>query len=126
MIFRGDILNKVIEINRKSSFTLHEVRTILPLFYTLTEQAQKEVRGLSNRIHAYSDETHPAVAPIEEKINEIVERWQDKISKLGGKPKGLWLVDFDNGDGYYCWRYPETEIKYWHGYQDGFSGRIMI
>ena len=119
-------MESVVAINRKKSFTLNEARTILPLFYYLTDDTQRVVKSLSNRIQAYSDEKHPDVAAIENQINDVVEKWQNKIIKLGGKPKGLWLVDFDNGDGYYCWKFPETEIKFWHGYQDGFSGRIML
>ena len=40
--------------------------------------------------------------------------------------KGLWLVDFDNGNGYYCWRWPEPELAYFHGYDEGFDGRVRI
>ena len=40
--------------------------------------------------------------------------------------KGLWLVDWDCGDGYYCWRYPEASIAHFHGYDDGFNGRMPI
>jgi hypothetical protein len=35
-------------------------------------------------------------------------------------------VDFDNGDGYYCWCYPEHSITHYHGYSDGFAGRMKI
>ena len=44
----------------------------------------------------------------------------------GLEAKGLWLVDFDNGEGYYCWSYPESSITHYHGYDDGFAGRISI
>ena len=39
---------------------------------------------------------------------------------------GLGLIDFDNGSGYYCWRWPETDLAYFHGYEEGFGGRIRI
>lgn len=119
-------MDSVIEINRKKNFCLEEVRSLLPVFYYVTSEPSRQVKVLSNRVQAFSDKGHPAVGEIEAEISTIVDGWQTKIAKLGGKPKGLWLVDFDNGDGYFCWKYPETEIKYWHGYQDGFSGRIMI
>jgi hypothetical protein len=35
-------------------------------------------------------------------------------------------VDFDNGVGYYCWCYPEPGITHYHGYSDGFAGRVTI
>lgn len=125
-IFEGDSLETVIEINRKKTFTLPEARQLLPIVYRLTEESCREVKNHVNRIEAYSDKSHPSVTVIEAQINAIIERWQVKIQKLGGEPKGLWMADFDNGKGYYCWKYPETEINHWHGYQDGFSGRIVI
>jgi len=31
----------------------------------------------------------------------------EAMMRRGLEVKGLWLVDFDNGSGYYCWRYPK-------------------
>jgi hypothetical protein len=44
--------------------------------------------------------------------------------ELGVLVKGMWLVDFDSGDGiYYCWQHPEPTIEYFHDYGSGFAGR---
>ena len=48
------------------------------------------------------------------------------VQSLGLEAKGLWLVDFDNGEGYYCWSYPEPTIAHYHTYDAGFAGRITI
>jgi hypothetical protein len=45
---------------------------------------------------------------------------------MGCEVKGLWLVDFDNGEGYYCWQYPESNLEYFHGYTEGFAGRSKL
>lgn len=119
-------LENVVEINRKRTFNLIEARSLLPLIYRVTDESSREVRGLLNRIDAFSDKAHPIVVGIEAEINSVIDRWQVKIGKLGAEPKGLWMADFDNGEGYYCWKFPENEINHWHGYQDGFSGRIVI
>lgn len=119
-------MENVIEINRKKYFTLSEARQLLPIIYRLTEESSREVRNHVNRIEAYSDKSHPSVAIIEEQINGIIDRWQGKMEKLGAEPKGLWMADFDSGEGYFCWKYPENEVNHFHGYQDGFSGRKLI
>ena len=36
------------------------------------------------------------------------------------------LVDWDAGDGYFCWRYPEPALAHFHGYEEGFAGRVPI
>jgi hypothetical protein len=56
----------------------------------------------------------------------IVEEWAASIMQFGIEVKGLWLIDFDNGSGYYCWKYPEPSLQFFHGYDEGFSGRVKL
>ena len=56
----------------------------------------------------------------------VIERWAYDVRALGLEIKGLWLVDFDSGAGYYCWKYPEPALDHFHGYEEGFSGRLQI
>jgi hypothetical protein len=59
-------------------------------------------------------------------LRDVVSGWAAEVQALGLHAKGLWLVDFDNGEGYYCWSYPEPAITHYHGYEEGFAGRISI
>ena len=63
---------------------------------------------------------------VDARIQDVVSRWAREIEALGAEVKGVWLVDFDNGSGYYCWRWPERELDHFHGYDDGFAGRSRI
>ncbi len=45
---------------------------------------------------------------------------------LGAEVKGLWLVDWDSGDGYFCWRFPEAALAFFHTYEEGFAGRLPV
>ena len=56
----------------------------------------------------------------------IVTEWAEEILSMGVEVKGLWLVDFDSGGGYYCWRHPEPALEYFHGYEEGFGGRVKL
>jgi hypothetical protein len=55
-------------------------------------------------------------------LQDIVNGWADEVRALGVEVKGLWLVDFDNGEGYYCWKYPEETVGHYHGYEEGSPG----
>ena len=44
-------------------------------------------------------------------------RWAAELRDIDLEVKGLWLVDFDNGEGYYCWRYPEETVGHYHTYE---------
>ena len=78
----------------------------------LTQQAVEDVDAL------------PEVARSEQQ--RVVQRWAESVMGLGIDVKGVWLVDFDNGSGYYCWQYPEESLQYFHGYEDGFRGRVKL
>jgi hypothetical protein len=56
----------------------------------------------------------------------VVNEWAEGVRALGVEVKGIWLVDFDNGSGYYCWRWPEPSLQYYHSYEEGFAGRMRI
>lgn len=107
-------------------FTLGEARSLLPVIYHMTEAAQKVVRTDLNRLEAAKNGNAPMVKSLELEIQSEVEKWQAKVEKLGGVAKGMWLVDFDNGQGYFCWKFPETDILHSHGYNDGYTGRKAI
>ncbi|MBI4124682.1 MAG: DUF2203 domain-containing protein [Deltaproteobacteria bacterium] len=118
-------MGEVIELKRDKPFTLKETQTLLPIVRRITDESVALVEKLKKRVEEVDPppDHRPAY---ERELNHIVDRWSDKILKLGAEPKGLWLVDFDNGAGYYCWRYPEEEVCFYHTYETGFSGRTPI
>lgn len=93
-------------------FSYEEALELLPEVQRLTEEAVQRVEA--------SESEDPA------DYQGIVGAWAESILALGVDVKGLWLVDFDSGAGYYCWRHPEPTLEYFHGYDEGFSGRVKL
>jgi hypothetical protein len=106
-------------------FSLAEARALLPQVKMLTADAVIRAEAVTAELQRIS-EADPAHALLTETLRDIVDTWATAVRGLGLEAKGLWLVDFDNGEGYYCWRYPEPVISHYHGYEDGFAGRIPI
>ncbi|HUF17300.1 MAG TPA: DUF2203 family protein [Thermoanaerobaculia bacterium] len=100
-------------------FSYEDAIALLPEVQRLTHTA---VETLESLVSGQGD------TPIEAEIEfeRIVDGWARSIMALGIDVKGLWLIDFDNGSGYYCWKYPETSLQYFHGYEEGFSGRVKL
>ncbi|MCB0393866.1 MAG: DUF2203 domain-containing protein [Bdellovibrionales bacterium] len=119
-------MEKLVELNRKRIFSLSDAQELLPIIQRITRQHSEKVESLINRIEAASSLSPDAVERLEAEINSEVQGWQTKLEKLGVQPKGLWVADFDSGDGYFCWKFPETEVAHWHRYSDGYSGRLPI
>lgn len=104
----------VLETPQKKIFTLQQARSVLPKVKEVTSEAVFKFARLSE-----GDET-------ENERQGVVGEWAREILSLGAEIKGLWLVDFDSGAGYYCWKYPEVALEYFHGYEEGFAGRLPL
>jgi len=96
----------------KRVFTLEEARTLLPRVKEITSDAVLRYGQLASEL--------------EQEREAVVRGWMQEIRSLGLEIKGLWLVDFDSGAGYYCWKYPEPALNHFHGYEEGFSGRLPL
>jgi len=104
-------------------WTLEGARAVLSDVRRRTERAVERADALVlEREGAVAEQA----AAIDARIQSVVERWAKEIEALGAEAKGVWLVDFDNGSGFYCWRWPEPELAWFHGYEDGFAGRTRI
>lgn len=119
-------MDHVIEINRRNVFSLEEAQALLPVIFKITKAHSQKVEALLARLDALSGVGDEATQAIEAQINALIQDWQNKVQKLGAMPKGLWIADFDSGDGYYCWKFPERGIEFWHKYSDGYSKRMRV
>jgi len=106
-------------------FSLSEARELLPTVKRLTAEAVRDAEGLAIQLHR-TDDTDPKHETLSAELDQVVSRWTRTMQEMSLTVKGLWLVDFDNGEGYYCWCYPEDGIDHYHAYSDGFPGRMRI
>ncbi len=115
------VMSNVVGIDQTRTFTLAQARELLPIVRRITSAAEEKVRGLGQR---YSNVSQPdQKTELEQLIKACIAEWQGKMTRLGVTTKGLWLVDFDNGDGYWCWQHREADISFTHGYHEGFKQR---
>lgn len=117
-------MGEIIAIHQKRFFTLEEAQRLLPVIHRVSRTAVDRVKLLSLQLHLIEDRARRK--SIEEHIYRTFQEWHQKVRKLGCEAKGMWLVDFDSGEGYYCWRYPEASISHFHGYSEGFRGRVKL
>lgn len=109
----------------KRSWSLAAARALLPDVRARTERAVDAVEDLHER-RQQSRPGSSSAAELDTRIQNRVSLWVREMEALGVEAKGLWLVDFDNGAGYYCWRWPEEGLEYFHAYDEGFAGRRRI
>lgn len=113
--------------NRRSKriFSYDEALETFPLVRDLTAAAVRQIEALTTTVGS-REELDDRRTELEDERERIVGVWAQEVISLGCEVKGLWLVDWDSGDGYYCWRFPEQAIGFFHTYEEGFSGRLPI
>lgn len=116
---------QIVTCDEPRVFTLSEAWELFPLVRRLTQEAYDELRPVRQKLESMLP-TDPLIARVEADYERIVKRWVGKMERLGLVIKGLWLVDFDTGEGYLCWKFPELKLGYYHGYQEGFAARRPI
>ena len=92
-------------------FNLTEARDLLPLVLSITQKHQCELEPIQDRLNKMLS-NDPRRNPIEREYEQVVSKWKVKIEKLGASVHGLWVVEFNVGEGAISWRYPELGLKY--------------
>ena len=124
-------------------FTVEEANEALAEVRPLTEELvshrralvelQERQAALTTRISGNGGNVEPSeLQEVQERLDEEVAgiaRCVARIHELGAQVKDLdeGLVDFPAHRGgeevLLCWRLGEDEIEFWHGLDEGFSGR---
>lgn len=107
----------------KKIFTYEEALDLLPHVQSLTDSAVAHLEAL---VGNDADATDEVPQEMSSQYHQIVSDWASSVLELGIEVKGVWLVDFDSGSGYYCWKYPEPSLQYFHGYEEGYAGRVEL
>ena len=110
------------EASERRVFTYAEAVQLLPQVRLITEAAFEKVRHLTQAAETGVETDDDA----QRLADTVVSGWARELKELGIEIKGLWLADFDNGSGYYCWKYPESSLRFFHTYEGGFKSRIPI
>ena len=104
------------------TFTFDEAAAMLPEVRRITEIAVRKVEELEQQ----AESGRLPASEARHQVDLVVTAWANDVLARGIAVKGLWLIDFDNGSGYYCWKYPEPGLHFYHSYEEGFGGRVRI
>ena len=100
-------------------FTYEEALVLFP-------EVEQRTAAAASAVDQLLGEVEESESSASDAYQRIVSEWAEVMLAFGLEVKGLWLVDFDSGAGFYCWRYPEPSIAFFHGYDEDFSGRVRL
>ena len=121
-------------------FTTNEANQVLPEVIKKFEMAlakKNEVVKLEQQLQMVMNTTNKFedYVPLKQKLNSAITQFyeaSENLEKTGVVIKSIeqGLLDFPSRrfdeDVWLCWKYGETEIKFWHDKEEGFMGRKPI
>jgi len=121
-------------------FTTNDANQILPEVIKKFENALKkknEISKLEQKLQRILETTNKfdEYIPLKQKLNTAITQFYESseiLEKTGVVIKSIdqGLLDFPSKkfdeDVWLCWKYGETEIKFWHDKDSGFTGRKPI
>jgi Uncharacterized conserved protein (DUF2203) len=106
-------MGEVIPIHSRRTFSREEAEHLLPVVRRITVQAAEELDALKEELR-YVPHDQPLFARLSAQVELAVRRWAIKVSRLGCEARGIWLVDFDAGDGCFSWRLGDEQLAFFH------------
>ena len=121
-------------------FTINDANQVLPEVikkYEFALAKKNEVAKLEQQLQVIMNTTNKfeEYIPLKQKLNSAVTQFyqaSESLENTGVVIKSIeqGLLDFPSKrfdeDVWLCWKYGETEIKFWHDKDEGFMGRKPI
>ncbi len=117
-------MNNVIPIHSRRTFTKEDAEQILPIIKRITDRSACTLDDLKEELH-WTPKDEPGFNRLKQELDLVVTRWATKVSRLGCEPKGIWLVDFDSGDGCFSWRYGDEDLSFFHPHELGIDDLLQ-
>ena len=106
-------------------YVLAEASELLPVIRKITANAYGQLSRLNEQLELMLL-CDPRRSVVVDEYEKVVRKWVASITRLGAIPNGLWRVDFDTGEGFLCWRFPELKIGYFRDYDCEFDDRQSV
>lgn len=106
-----EILN-ITPFNHARFFNIEDLEALLPVLLTITSKTHGQANGLKAQIDYFKAQPGKADA-LAQQYNELIQKWSEKMRRLGGIPTGLFQVKFSKNahGGYFLWSFPKDSFE---------------
>lgn len=95
------------------SFDPEEAESLLDIFVRITQRSKENVAAHKAKLsYAYGDKER--ILELQELINIEIQKWSEKMTKLGAVPMSLWKVKIPGeNENYFTWEFPQEKLNIW-------------
>ena len=102
---------QIFHLDDDKLFTEAEAHQLLDVFLPITRKTQNEINALNSLLETYKHQAERA-DNIQFQINIQIQKWSEKIRRLGGTPISLYQVKIPTfGTRYFFWEFPKSSVK---------------
>lgn len=99
-------------LSEPKCFSEDEAYHLVDVFIAITRKSQNEINSLNVRLESYRNFPDKADG-IQFQINLAIQKWSDKVRRLGGVPVALFKVKIPTyNQRYYIWEFPKSSIQF--------------
>lgn len=102
-------VRNIYPLNQNKNFSCEEAEELVPLLMHISAKTKRELNALNSQLSFLKTNSEKANV-IQEKINDALQIWSDKVRRLGAIPVSLCKVRIPSEDGQYLWEYPEKKL----------------
>lgn len=98
-------------LDQDRTFSKKEAYELIDLFIAITSKSKNEINALSSQLEYHKGMPHQADA-IQFRLNQAIQKWSEKIRRLGGIPLALYKVKISAFEGNYIWEFPNSDLEF--------------
>lgn len=104
-------VHRIHSVNLESQFTEDEAFALVDLLLIVTAKAKNKINSLNTKIEVF--ENYPEKAEqANMDLNAEIQKWSDKVRRIGGTPLALYKVKINGEKGFYTWEYPSADLEF--------------
>ena len=102
-------VRNIYPLNQNKTFSHEEATELVPLLMHISAKTKRELNLLNSQLSFLKTNSDKAQL-IQERINDSLQSWSDKVRRLGAIPVSLCKVRIPAEEGQYLWEYPEKKL----------------
>jgi hypothetical protein len=96
--------------NNVRPLSIAEAEQLLPIFLKITNQTRQSINVLNSQVDHYKGKPVKS-AELQTQLNLKLQKWCDKMKRLGGQPQAMFKVKIQTEEGIRFWCYPEMKLR---------------
>ncbi|MDH5414585.1 MAG: hypothetical protein OEW87_10640 [Flavobacteriaceae bacterium] len=104
-------IHHIYPLFEKHHFDKSEALDVVNLFLAITAKDRNKINALNSRIEYFKLQTQIADS-LQMELNTAIQKWSDKVRRLGGIPIELFKVKIPTDGGFYLWEFPHANIDF--------------